>query len=220
MRYLILSDVHAHAQQLEAVLAHAQTQGWDALIFLGDAVGYGAQPDEVLDRLRALAPCVALQGNHEAILLRALADGPSARVPPAYVETTRQAGALSAANLEFIKGFALMHLDAGWGAVHGALRKPWEYLVSIPVALANQPLMERPLYFVGHTHVPGIFCYDAQAARWYALSCRTQTLSFALRPGDAAFINPGSVAQPRDGLGPSYAIYDAQQQRVTLFRLA
>lgn len=219
MRYLILSDVHAQRQRLEDVLAHAQGQGWDALIFLGDAVGYGDQPDEVLGRLQTLAPYVALQGNHEATLLRVLADGPATRVPPAYVETTRQAGMVSAANLEFIKGFVPTHLDAGWGAVHGALRKPWEYLVSIPVARANQPLMERPLYFVGHTHVPGIFCCQARTSRWYALSCRTASLSFALAPGDAVFVNPGSVGQPRDGLGPSYAIYDVQQQHITLFRL-
>lgn len=219
MRYLILSDIHAHAQQLEAVLAHARWQGWDALVFLGDAVGYGDQPGPVLDQLRDLAPYAALQGNHEATLLQALADGSAEQIPPAYRETVEQAAGLSAANLEFIKSLSTTHLDAEWGAVHGALRTPWEYLVSVPVARANAPLMARPLYFVGHTHVPGIFCRDADTARWYALSCRGERLTFSLRPSDAVFANPGSVGQPRDGLGASYAIYDVQKQQLELFRL-
>lgn len=219
MRFLLLSDVHAHAGALEAVLAHAQAQGWDAVISLGDTVGYGPEPDAALDQLRSLQPYAALRGNHEALMTRVLSGQPPQHVAPNYEVTRDQAWALSDANRAFVNNMTLSHLDGTWGAVHGALREPWEYLLSVPVARANEPLMTRPLYFVGHTHIPAIFTRDAPQSRWYGLVCRSESLTFNLKPGSAAFVNPGSVGQPRDGLGPSYAIYDDAAQQATLFRL-
>ncbi len=216
MKYLLLSDVHANMRALEAVLTDAGKHGWDAVLFLGDAVGYGHEPNEVLDRLRALEPAVALRGNHEAVLLKLAAD-PALRVAPNYEVTKAQTQELSSANRAFVEQTAVSHLGERWGAVHGALRTPWEYLISVPVARANEPRMARPLYFVGHTHVPAVFAKNA-AGRWYSLVCRGE-LTFSLEPGGAAFVNPGSVGGPRDGLGASYGIYDDEAGRVTLYRL-
>ena len=220
MTYLLLSDVHANMGALEAVLTHAAGRGWDAVsdpvLFLGDAVGYGREPNEVLNRLRELEPAIALRGNHEAVLLRLAAD-PSLRVAPNYEVTKTQVNELSAANRAFVEGTTMSHLSERWGAVHGALRTPWEYLISVPVARANEPRMERPLYFVGHTHVPAVFTKTA-AGRWYSLVCRDE-LTFSLEPGGAAFVNPGSVGGPRDGLGASYGLYDDEARRATLYRL-
>lgn len=217
VKYLLLSDVHANIGALEAVLAHAAGRGWDAVLFLGDAVGYGGAPNEVLDRLRGLAPAVSLRGNHEAMLLK-FARTPSLRAAPSYSVTRAQAATLSDANRAFVEGTVTVHLDGAWGAVHGALRAPWEYLVSVPVARANEPLMKRPLYFVGHTHIPAVFARNA-AGRWTGLVCRGESLVFAPEPGGAAFVNPGSVGGPRDGLGASYGLYDGKTGRVSLFRL-
>lgn len=220
MTYLLLSDVHANMGALEAVLTHAAGQGWNAVsdpvLFLGDAVGYGREPNEVLDRLRELKLTIALRGNHEAVLLRLAAD-PSLRVAPNYEVTKTQVDELSEANRAFVEQTTMSHLAEQWGAVHGALRTPWEYLISVPVARANEPRMERPLYFVGHTHVPAVFARNA-AGRWYSLVCRGE-LVFNLEPGGAAFVNPGSVGGPRDGLGASYGLYDDEAGRVTLYRL-
>lgn len=69
MRYLVLSDVHANATALDAVLKDADRRGYDASVFLGDAVGYYPAAEEVIDRLARLAPEVALLGNHDALLL-------------------------------------------------------------------------------------------------------------------------------------------------------
>ncbi len=220
MRYLLLSDVHANASALEAVLAHAHGHGWDALVSLGDSVGYGAEPDATLERLRSLSPLVTLRGNHEEALLRALAGGGVQRVAPNYALTYEQAQTLSATNRRFVEDTPLSHLATGWGAVHGALRDPWEYLLSVPVARANEPLMARPLYFVGHTHIPAVFVREARKPRWYGLVCRSASLAFTLEADSLAFVNPGSVGQPRDELGSSYAIYDDASRLVTFFRLA
>ncbi len=219
MRYLILSDIHANDQALEAILAHAAAHGWDAVVSLGDTLGYGTEAETTLERLRALRPYVALRGNHEAALLKVLAGEGEGRIPSNYVQTLEQGGRLSAANLEFVKAMVPSHLDFAWGAVHGALRKPWEYLISVPVARANEPLMVRPLYFVGHTHIPTIFTRDTPESRWYSVGCRSAHLSFTLKPGANTFVNPGSVGQPRDGLGASYALYEDTTQHIDMFRL-
>lgn len=219
MRYLLLSDIHASLAALESVLAHARRQGWDALISLGDIVGYGDEPNATLDLIRSLTPYVALLGNHEAALLSALTGDQTQLLAPNYERTRAQGLELTAPNLTFLRDMAASHLDENWGAVHGALREPWEYLVSVPVARVNEPLMLRPLYFVGHTHLPGVFTKDTPETRWYSLVCRSETLSFTFKPGSVAFVNPGSVGQPRDGHGPSYAIYDEQARQVDFFRL-
>lgn len=219
MRYLLLSDIHAYVEALERVLAHAQHQVWDALISLGDTVGYGVAPNATLDLLRALSPYAALRGNHEAVLLEAFSGVQSRPLAPNYRRTSAQSAELSAVNRSFVEAMTMSHLDKGWGAVHGALRERWEYLVSVPVARANGPYMERPLYFVGHTHIPGIFARNVTEPRWYSLVCRSERLSFTLESGQVAFINPGSVGQPRDNLGPSYAIYDDTLKQVDIFRL-
>lgn len=127
-----------------AVLTHAGKHGWDAVLFLGDAVGYGGEPNEVLDRLRELKPAVALRGDHEAVLLKLAAD-PSLQVAPNYKSTETQVNRLSGANRAFVEQTAMSHLSERWGAVHGALRTPLEYLSSVPVARANEPLTARPL---------------------------------------------------------------------------
>ena len=65
MRYLILSDIHANIDALESVLAAAPVDTWDRVIVLGDLVGYGAEPNAVIERVRALDPLVVIRGNHD-----------------------------------------------------------------------------------------------------------------------------------------------------------
>src|SRR3990172_4646919 len=67
MRYLILSDLHANLPALEAVLEDAQQIGYDAVLVLGDLVGYGAEPGPVIDRTLALQPLAVVRGNHDRV---------------------------------------------------------------------------------------------------------------------------------------------------------
>src|SRR6266511_2068440 len=64
MRYLILSDIHANLDAFDAVLAHASGR-WDRVLVLGDLVGYGAEPNAVVDRVRELEPDAVIRGNHD-----------------------------------------------------------------------------------------------------------------------------------------------------------
>jgi predicted phosphodiesterase len=67
MRYLILSDIHANREALSAVLAHVRRKRWDRAVFLGDLVGYGANPNQTVEMLRRLKPLVAIRGNHDKV---------------------------------------------------------------------------------------------------------------------------------------------------------
>jgi predicted phosphodiesterase len=212
MRYLIISDVHANEAALSAVLGSAQRAGWDEAIFLGDAIGYGDQPEAAVAQLSTLDLRAAVQGNHEAMLLP---EGPRA-----LPQTRKHASALSAQSLAFLAGLQPQYLSDTWGAVHGALRSPWEYLLSIPAARANQPLMRRSLYFVGHTHVPALFVFEPTRERWRTMTFRSEALSVTLEPGTQAFFNPGSVGLPRDGLdAASYAVFQEAERRLEVFRV-
>ena len=67
MRYLILSDIHGNDEALSAVLAHVRRKRWDKTIVLGDVVGYGANPNQAIERVRSLKPLVAIRGNHDKV---------------------------------------------------------------------------------------------------------------------------------------------------------
>ncbi len=221
MRYLVLSDIHANELALDKVFEDAARWGWDKLVFLGDALGYGQQPEAVVQKLLALKPYVALKGNHEALALALWRGKTPAELGPAMRATVLHAKELSASSRSFVQNWPEQHLDENWGAVHGALRRPWEYLISIPVARANLSYMQRPLYFFGHTHVASAFIHTPAASRpWRSLNFRQAHSQFELPAGSSIFLNPGSVGQPRDGLSlASYAIFDKNSGLIEVFRL-
>ncbi|MDQ3459335.1 MAG: metallophosphatase family protein [Deinococcota bacterium] len=222
MRHLVLSDIHANAVALEAVLGHAERRRWDRVIFLGDLVGYHSQPETVTRRLRELAPEAAILGNHDAILLGLTAD--SGLEPRSLVErlVARHLGELSEASLDYIRSFSLHVKGDAWEAAHGALREPFEYLSGLPQAQANLPFLSTPLCFVGHTHVPAAFvCAETQRGPlWRSVPFRREENLYRLPPEVKVFFNPGSVGQPRDGLAlASYGVFDEDNGALEVYRV-
>jgi predicted phosphodiesterase len=219
MRLLVISDVHADARALDAVLWHADRRGWDRALFLGDAVGYGAEPAAALARLRSLDILAAVSGNHEAMLAE-LREGRRPRALDAVAETlASNLKRLGPEDLAFLDRMEQVHLADGWAAVHGAPRDRFEYLISVPVARANAGHMERDLYFVGHTHVPGAYL-ETPDGNLQVRSFRTNEGTVRVPRGARAFLNPGSVSLPRDRIpGSSYGIYDDETRQFTVFRL-
>src|SRR6185295_11237261 len=67
MRYLIVSDIHSNKEALTAVLTYVRRKPWDKAVFLGDLVGYGANPNQTVDMVRGLRPLVAIRGNHDKV---------------------------------------------------------------------------------------------------------------------------------------------------------
>ena len=217
MRYLVISDIHADIESLNRVLDHAGSSAWERAVFLGDVIGYGNEPEAAVRKLMEVRPYVALKGNHELAALT---------VPrqSGYAAGARHehAAKLSPESLDFLASFKERHVDWAWAAVHGSPRNPMEYLVSIPVARANLSHMERRLTFVGHTHVASAFVYDEsdEVRPWRAHAFRRPHTRIHLSEGASAFINPGSVSQPRDGTPrAAYAIYDEAERTVDAFRI-
>lgn len=227
MRYLVLSDIHANIRALEAVVDSAERHVYDAVLFLGDIVGYGNEPEQCIQLLRSLKPVVCLQGNHEALLLAELERrGPDRRQAPSVVEWViqRHAAELSADSVAFVQGFAPAFVARDWQAVHGGLRHRWEYVSSLTAAQSNAPFLERSLCLVGHTHVPAVHATVAtvNGDLWRAVSFqRTAPTQYRLPPNVRAFFNPGSVGQPRDGEPyASFGIFDTDRWTLEVHRAA
>lgn len=212
MRIAVLSDIHANLPALEAVLADAGAV--DAVWHLGDVVGYGPDPDGVVERLRSIG-AVGVRGNHDA----AACGGseidwfnPEAR---RAMEWTRAAIAPSTA--DWLAALPERLGVDGVELVHGSPREPiWEYITTTGVARANLELLASPIGLHGHTHIPVAWVEDAGRVE---LVRGARGASLELH-GRRALINPGSVGQPRDGdPDASYAILDPGAGTVTWRRV-
>ena len=226
MRYLVLSDVHANLTALEAVLAEAERRGFDAALFLGDAVGYYPQAEEVVARLAALDPAVGLLGNHDSMLLSLLrGESPDAGRRSRIVQPVleEQAKTLSPASVAWLETLVPHHVGERFEAVHGALARPWQYMHGLVDAEENLGLLTRPLCLVGHTHVPRVLA-SAEGPNgrvlWRQVTFRQGSGSYRMPPRARGFFNPGSVGQPRDGFPEAaYGFYDPDAGRLEVVRV-
>lgn len=192
MRALVLSDIHANITALDAVLAEAPPA--DEVWVLGDIVGYGPEPDAVVDRLRAIG-AVGVRGNHDVAALggdEIESFNSDARRAMEWTRTVISDGTkawLAALPERLVRG--------DWTMVHGSPRDPiWEYITSTPVARAAIGDLETRHGLHGHTHVPiGWLEEDG------VLDTMGPSAGSVLEIGGRrALLNPGSVGQPRDGI--------------------
>jgi predicted phosphodiesterase len=215
MRIAVLSDIHANVTALDAVLADAGPV--DAIWHLGDIVGYGPEPDAVVERLRE-ASAIGVRGNHDA----AACGGseiewfnPEAR---RAMEWTRSA--ISASTLAWLSALPDRRTEGACDLVHGSHREPlWEYVTSRSIARANLDLLDAGarIGLHGHTHMPVAFLDDGDDLQ--VLRGRPG-VPLELE-GRRALVNPGSVGQPRDGdPDASYLIWEPEADRLTWHRVA
>ncbi len=216
MRTLVISDIHANLIALDAVLEAADGR-WDRLWFLGDLVGYGPNPNECVERLRALEPAAALSGNHDWAVLRKLDTEEFNDDARRAVNWTRKA--LTAENLDYLAGLPPLREAYPFTLAHGSPRHPvWEYILDLPTAMENFAYFGTPICLVGHSHIPALFLLNEEAAE----------LEFYLvgdgdmvdMRGGRLILNPGSVGQPRDGdPRAAYALLDDEAMVWELHRV-
>ncbi len=219
MRYLLLSDVHANAVALKAVLQHAETK-WQQVIFLGDAVGYYPQPEEAVSLLQTLPLTAAILGNHDAILLETTGSSGFRSVVTDVLD--RQRTQLPGTSRNFLTQLTRHAYGETWEAVHSTLAASWDYIDSLERAQSEPPKMTRPLLFFGHTHVPIIYLFiDNNGQRLSrSIPLTKEKTSFRLPPNAQVLFNPGSVGQPRDGIPlASYAVYDEDARTLEHYRV-
>lgn len=202
MRALILSDIHANATALEAVLERAGEV--DAVWCLGDVVGYGPDPNDCIARLQELSGLVCLQGNHDAAAVGQLALESFNSEARASIEWLRNC--LSAEALRFLQGLQPRAEISGITLTHASPRQPLlEYLLDTNSAGENFSYFDTDLCFVGHTHIPVIFSLQEEAVNLRIPEANSQTILFA-----RSIANPGSVGQSRDrDPRAAFAIFDS-----------
>ena len=207
MTILLLADIHANLVALEAVLADAGRV--DAIWVMGDTVGYGPDPSDVLALLRE-RDATLVAGNHD----RAAATGQGIdlfnTVAAAAARLHREW--LTAQERDALAALPLTRTADGFTLCHGSLRDPiWEYVVSAGQADATLALASTPHCCNGHTHVPVVFRASAPPT--------TPSLDAPIRLEGRCLVNPGSVGQPRDGdPRSSYALLDTAAATVTFRR--
>ncbi len=213
MRIAVLSDIHSSLVALEAVLAHARSV--DAVWHLGDVVGYGPEPDAVVERLSGLG-AVGVRGNHDAAAVGGSEIeyfNPEAR---SAMEWTRRR--IGDATRAWLAGLPDRHVEGEITLVHGSPRDPtWEYVTSERAARASLAVLATRHGLHGHTHVPVAFVEDGDRVRGHEPN-DGETLAF---DGRRVFLNPGSVGQPRDGdPRASYLVLDPGAGTATWHRVA
>ena len=217
MRRLILTDIHGNAEALEGVL-DAASGSFDEIICLGDIVGYGAAPREILQWVREECALV-VRGNHDKAV---------AGLDPMeeFNDMAREAVAwtraqLSAEDLEWLINLPQGPIERG-GAdfAHGSPLDEDDYVVSIADAAYLYQFYDRPLCFIGHSHVQGGFCWTGgRVLRLQQPRAHQVESVVALDEAASYLINPGSVGQPRDNdPRAAYAIWDDLKRQVEFRR--
>ena len=205
MRALLLSDIHANLEALDAVLNDASAHGgFDAIWCLGDTVGYGPDPGECIGRLRDF-DLLAVAGNHDyAAVGKIDYNDFNGAAQESTIWTAEQ---LTGDEAEFLSALPLVAQMDRFTLVHGSLVDPLvEYLLDGYSANATLALLQTPLCLVGHSHLPFICRENDGAPRFVDF-----TEGAVTRWGEERWIiNPGSVGQPRDrDPRPSYGILDS-----------
>jgi predicted phosphodiesterase len=219
VRSLIVSDLHSNSEALRAVMNRVRRKRLDQVICLGDFVGYGAQPNQVLDVMRRMkGRKLYIRGNHDRVAAGVDEGEEFNHAAKAAALWTRDH--LSPPNRHFLKSLQLGPLQKnGMMLCHGSPDNEDEYVFHEQHAREIFASHDAPVILYGHTHLPAIFCIDT----------RNHVRGFAVR-GDVILrldrdqrylINPGSVGQPRDrNPQASFAIFDDTRRTVQFFRVA
>jgi diadenosine tetraphosphatase ApaH/serine/threonine PP2A family protein phosphatase len=218
MKIAVLSDIHGNLEALRACLAHAAREGADRHVFLGDMVGYGADPVACLGLLADHADKGALvvRGNHDQAALGGLCENMNFVAREATYWTRSQLGQ---AERDFLASLPLtVHRDDLF-FVHASADLPeqWNYITSASQAARCMAASPAAVTFAGHVHhlslyfsagsgvhafrpVPGVPIPLSEHRRWLAIA--------------------GSVGQPRDGNNAAaYVLYDQEKRMLTFFRV-
>jgi predicted phosphodiesterase len=215
MRALIISDVHANLEALEAVLADARAKGgFDEVWCLGDVVGYGPDPGPCVDLLRG-QELICVGGNHDyAACGRVGVEAFNSYAAEAVLWTASQ---LSKEQKGFLAGLREVERREGFTLVHGTLKEPvWEYMVNQYAAMDTFGRMESAYCLVGHSHLSFV-CSEAGGMALFGPLVEGSPVKLE---SQRLIFNPGSVGQPRDGdARASYALYDREASRITRHRV-
>jgi diadenosine tetraphosphatase ApaH/serine/threonine PP2A family protein phosphatase len=219
MRYLVLTDIHANLEALEACLAHATPRGFEQTLVLGDLVGYGGDPNAVVERIQGLTPVAVVRGNHDKVACGVeQADGFNA------VARSAARWTFDVLKPEYREWLAALpegpiDVDDTVQICHGSPFDEDAYIFDELDAVRALKVASRPLCLFGHTHYPVTFELSEDTFDSVG-SASTPQSQVQMKRGCKYLINPGSVGQPRDGdPRAAYALVDTKERRIELFRV-
>ena len=201
-KILVISDIHSNLTALNAVLDDAgpMNETW----CLGDLVGYGAEPDDCVERLSRLPNFTCLMGNHDAAVIGSLPLESFNSDAKSSIQWTLSN--IKSESLDYLKNLPTIRIMGDVTLAHASPRLPiWEYILDTETARVNILSMQTPFAFVGHTHQPIRYSQNGQ----YWVDWEIPLVGKEMPFHRTAIFNPGSVGQPRDrDPRASYAIYD------------
>lgn len=214
MRYLILSDMHGNWDAFEAVLRRVRRKRFDANLVLGDLVGYGAGPNQVVEAVKNLEGRVhVVRGNHDKVVC-GLEDGSNFN-QPALAAARWTAERLTPSNMRYVTQMPVgpAKIADGLHICHGSPLDEDTYVFSIYDAYEIFTNYDARLVFFGHTHIPSLFVHQPKGIEVAVV--QGDSFSLKLEEGKRYLLNPGSIGQPRDrDPRAAYITYDSDTQTV------
>jgi predicted phosphodiesterase len=215
MRILVMSDIHANYTALQEVLKDAGKV--DETWCLGDLVGYGPDPNAVVEEVHDIPNLTCLLGNHDVAVTGKMPfetfNGDARR------SLMHHEKVLTATNIDWMRSLPSGVVTRAESTLaHGSPRDPlWEYIMNSLTARLNFDHFETPWCFVGHSHIQSIFVLDKEADR---VSLEQTKVDVPINLRSKMILNPGSVGQPRDrDPRAAYAIYDTEARIWTPHRV-
>lgn len=219
MRYLILTDIHANLEALETCLKDARGRGYDETLVLGDIVGYGPDPNAVIEVIRRLKPKAIVRGNHDKVALgmnQAEGFHAAARAAAHWMLES-----LTEQNRGWLVALPMgpTIIDGEIEICHGAPFDEDAYIFDELDARHAFEASTAPVCFYGHTHFAVVFRLIKDLLE--VVSPADGETALTIEPQARYLVNPGSVGQPRDGdPRAAYAIYNSETKQLDLIRLA
>jgi predicted phosphodiesterase len=216
VRYLVFSDIHSNLESFEKFLVQKKVKNVDKILFLGDLVGYGPNPDEVISQFRELPNLKAVRGNHDKVI--ADLESSSLFNPAAAFSAEWSKLKISPANFQYLKKLPKgpQIVDRFITLCHGSTFDEDYYVFSQFEASESFKFMETSIGFFGHTHFPIIYYLRNEKLDVVPLSENTR---IKLDGNTRYLINPGSIGQPRDkNPASSFIVFDSTRMEITFSR--
>jgi len=213
VRYGILGDVHSNLEALNAVLNALDGERYDQIYCVGDIIGYGANPKECLDKIRNRG-VITVAGNHDLAAVGRFdlnCFNSAARDAVLY-----SMARINASDLDFLSSLPMVKTTDAFSIVHASPKNPvnFDYIFTVAQAEEAFEVVESPVTFIGHSHIPVVFFQDPGETDY------SFTSEFYLRRQRRIIFNVGSVGQPRDGNPDAcYAMFDTNIAKIRLTRV-